>query len=424
MKRKIAALFIALFAAIAFSQPQTGGFGTGGNAGRLGPSFSSLAFFEFAPASGQGMTAACACANPAGAKGEALTFTRTGSATCSKQGLATTGIVNGDLVVCAADQARVEPSGGVLGLRVEGARTNSVLRSQELDNAAWVNNVSSAPFNTTVTANAATAPDGTATADRLDVIATTGAEFSSRAQVAGCPVTAQGISVYVRGVSGSGTIDLCNNSTCTACAYVDTSWSRCVGTAAVVGLGQYALGNFTVATGVDRPTQSVYVWGMDCEAGAYATSYIPTVAAAVTRNAESATMTVPAGLSQSVGCSAATLSTAWSSSVSVVWRALLFDSNGRAIYSNASTTAGIFDGTNDIQRATTFTAGGTKRIVTTWGAGALTVNDGSGTTSGAFTGTFGAGALTSLSLGQQGGSSHLDGIITRVQSDANSGNCR
>ena len=137
-----------------------------------GPIFSSPAltgsgaFFEFAPASGAGMGTACACTTPTGAKGEALTFTRTGNATCSKQGLATTGIADGDLVVCTANQPRVESSGGVLGLRVEGARTNSVLRSQELDNAAWTLDFAGGGVIPTRTANAATAPDGTPSAER------------------------------------------------------------------------------------------------------------------------------------------------------------------------------------------------------------------------------------------------------------------
>ena len=99
------------------------------------------AFFEFAPSGGAGMGAPCACTTPTGAKGEALTFTRASNGTCTKTttgGLTTTGIANGDLVVCSSNQPRVEyDSQGVLGLLVDSAGTNSVLRSQEVNNAAW-----------------------------------------------------------------------------------------------------------------------------------------------------------------------------------------------------------------------------------------------------------------------------------------------
>ena len=91
------------------------------------------AFFEAFPLGGAGTTAACSTTPPTGAKGEALTFARTGNATCTRTatgGLATSGIANGDLVVMSANQPRVEyDSAGTLGLLVESARTNSALRS-------------------------------------------------------------------------------------------------------------------------------------------------------------------------------------------------------------------------------------------------------------------------------------------------------
>jgi hypothetical protein len=52
-------------------------------------------------------------------------------------------------------------AGVALGVRIEGARTNLALRSQEFDNASWNK------ARSTITANATTAPDGTMTADKL-----------------------------------------------------------------------------------------------------------------------------------------------------------------------------------------------------------------------------------------------------------------
>jgi hypothetical protein len=245
------------------------------------------------------MGSACACTTPTGAKGEALTFTRTGNATCSRSGLATTGIQNGDLVTCAANQPRVEPSGGVLGLRVEGARTNEILRSQEIDNAAWTSGAVgvAAP---TVTANAATAPDGTVTAERLQVPLTTAAQYSYRLQT-GAAASQHTASIYVRGNGTSGTMHLWAGTTpnsCVLCSYVSGSWSRCStttpGSATYgIGFGNDSTNAVCVAAGAALSALDVFVWQGQVESSAaYATSYIPTVASATTRNAESATFPV------------------------------------------------------------------------------------------------------------------------------------
>jgi hypothetical protein len=260
--------------------------------GPEGPIFcqgENLAFFEFAPLSGKGMTAPCACTTPTGAKGEALTFTRASSGTCLK-GNTTTGIATGDMVTCTTDQPRVMPGGdgtGGLGLLVEGARTSSTVRSQEIDNAAWSTAQSgvAAPI---ITANAAAAPDGTTTAERLQVAATTGGQYAQVYQ-AGCPgANPETGSVFVKGVSGSGTLDLAITSggatNCTACSYVSGSWSRCtvltVSVDTTIVLGSSAIYGAAGCTGA---AADVYVWGAQCEAGAFASSYIATTSAAVAR---------------------------------------------------------------------------------------------------------------------------------------------
>lgn len=260
---------------------------------------SSGAFFEFAPASGAGMGTACACAAITGAKGETLTFTRTGNATCSKQGLATTGILNGDLVVCAGDQPRVESSGGVLGLRVEGARTNETLRSQEIENVVWAISASgvSAP---TITANFATAPDGTLTADRMQIpacpVVGNASGINQTSATIASPSTS---SVYMKANAGNPSVSVCmygittGTRTCTQYALNTSTWTRAV-VPNVTNTGgmnmEIACENRTASyTGAtDTGAADILVWGAQSEAGAYATSYIPAVAAAVTRNVERA----------------------------------------------------------------------------------------------------------------------------------------
>jgi hypothetical protein len=86
------------------------------------------------------------------------------------------------------------------------------------------------------------------------------------------------------GGSGSSTITLVGNG-----------WYRCTytytfsGTSSPTFIGP-ALNSTTTSYAGDS-FNGVYIWGAQFEAGAFATSYIPTVAAQVTRNADAASMT-------------------------------------------------------------------------------------------------------------------------------------
>ena len=269
--------------------------------------------FEFAPASGRGMTAACACTNPTGTRGETLTLNRSSVGYCTK-GHVSSGIVNGDLVSCSANVARVMPGGngsGVVGLLIEPARTNVVLRSAALDNAAWTptNVTAAAP---SVTADNATAPDNTATAERVDFAATAAGEESSLVQtgIGGAGFTGT-TSLYIKGVSGSGTIDICTNTgaadVCTACAFVSATWTRCSQPAATIGAAtDLAIGNLTrINGGTTRSANNVYIWGAQTEAGGIVSSYVATAGASATRATETSSFSV--SLANTSGSIAASL---------------------------------------------------------------------------------------------------------------------
>lgn len=269
------------------------------------------AYFEFAPASGVGMTAVGVCGSsaplPTGRLGEALTFTRASVAwaTLGTNGLRAASIADGDLVQCATGKPRVMyDADGVKGLLVEGARTNALLRSQELDNAAvWVPTNSGAAGPTTT--NGATAPDGSSTAEVVSVPAVSAGQHSYLGQsftASAAPWTA---SIYLRGDTTSGTVYLFfrNGSTyhSTPCNYVSTSGMRCVLenktlTAATweVGLGV----DLRDGTQSAQSAQAVRAWGAMAEVVSAVSmqqsvsSYIATSSAAVGRSVETATFAV------------------------------------------------------------------------------------------------------------------------------------
>jgi len=251
--------------------------------------------FSFAPVGGQNMGTACACANPTGSKGEAIVFSRGTAGFCNKHGLSATSISNGDLVSCPANKARVMPgvANGPLGIVMEPTRINATIRSQEFDHATWVDSKSGAG-STVVTPNAAVAPDGTSTAERLQIPQTTAAQYSGLYHAASCSVGANIVSLYVKGVSTSGNTRICAYNGAVwegaTCSFVSDSWSRCsmavtvTGAASALQIGNSSLTSVCGESTSTMPAVDVYMWGAQCELGDYATSYIPTEGGAVQRD--------------------------------------------------------------------------------------------------------------------------------------------
>lgn len=191
-----------------------------------------------------------------------------------------------------------------LGLLIEEQRANLITYAEDFSNAAWTKT-----SGTTITANANIAPDGNLTADKLN-------ETTLAAGLSGVFRTISGLtngttytaSVYAKAgerkyiymTAGIRELnaDLVNglitytNGTATI-KNVGGGWWRitlsfaAIGTSALVGFYlAYPVVVSTKATG-----NGIYLWGAQLEEGAFATSYIPTVAASVTRSADAASMT-------------------------------------------------------------------------------------------------------------------------------------
>lgn len=383
--------------------------------------------FQFAPTSGAGMGAACACSTVTGSRGEAITFSRSSSGTCLKGNVAS-GIANGDLVTCSTDQPRVMYGGagtGALGLLVEGARTNSTLRSEALDNAAWASN-NSGSGNPTITADFGVAPDGTTTAERLQIPATSGSQFSERYQLNGCPgAGVVSISLFAKSNSGTGTLDIVTSgSTAETCSISAGSWVWCRAenftTTTLVEIGHFS--NLTAAA---RGSDDLLIWGVQCEAGKYATSYIKTAGATVTRATEAPTFTLALANANGSMAASTALSKVFSDGDHIVMTEAVSGVGWKQIlnYQSALTklTFQFATGGSTPQPNAANTLNAEDRWVGYWTGTSATACFNATCASA----TVGVGTTTdTIELGHTGSAAHISGVIKKVCVDPSPSRCR
>jgi hypothetical protein len=239
-----------------------------------------------------------------------ITFTRTSSATHMGP--------DGLIKIVAANSPRFDHSynsatGEIesLGLLVEESRTNLLLRSEEFE-TTW------SATRTSVTTNAAAAPNGTTTAEKLIEDSTENNSHFVSQGVTIANATTYTFSCFVKAAerfrfrlsfssAGFGsTLNISFNlqtSATTASAGATASivaypggWFRCIATATSTAT---TTSNFSMLLLSDAGNSSytgdgasgLYLWGAQLEQASFPTSYIPTTASTVTRTADNASMT-------------------------------------------------------------------------------------------------------------------------------------
>jgi len=175
---------------------------------------------------------------------------------------------------------RLDYSNGTCpSLLVEPQRTNQLTYSSSFNNAAWEKQLGAS-----VTANTTTAPDGTMSADTL-TIAPNQYMYQLQGLSSGTSYT---ISFYCKVASGTKQFNMVTYSPSGNINYsptltATTEWQRfefTITANATASTSIYPVLVDSFASG------SFFIWGAQMEVGSYATSYIPTTSASVTRNAD------------------------------------------------------------------------------------------------------------------------------------------
>jgi len=339
--------------------------------------------------------------NKSAAGTTALSFTRATSATYVHP---TTGLIT----TAASGQLRIESNGAL----IEGQRTNVATYSDNI--ATWIG-----PTHATTILDNAIGPDGLLTADYLmeDNTATTEHYISGQALTMDDNVTYT-VSLYVKPNGRTSVLLDCFSKVPTE--YY--SYFTLTGSGTATGSGIISLGpngyyriaeSFSSGAGAATPRCNVFlnngsitytgdgvsgVWiaGLQAEIGSFPSSYIPTVAAAVTRNADSLTFPTASNVSGTVGTAYVTADLNYA--IPFTHQPMLSAASSRILYKHPTADKiSNYDGTN-LLSGVSLSASTTYKLASAWGGSSKSlVADGGTVYSGAFDGDM--SLTTNLNIG-------------------------
>ncbi len=177
----------------------------------------------------------------------------------------------------AVDQLAIEANGAL----IEGRRTNLLTYSEAFDNVVWDKNAG----GTTITANQGNGPDDTLSADRV-----TNGNGNSNWMVQRPALSAENtysFSLWIKKLSGTTLMEVSIWDDVTTWQNEDVTSQLITNEWVLVSINATTgVGSTTFAVGLGNnisDDRDVLIWGAQLELGAFPSSYIPTVAAAVMR---------------------------------------------------------------------------------------------------------------------------------------------
>jgi hypothetical protein len=227
------------------------------------------------------------------------------------------------------------PTSTLKGYLAEGARTNLALQSEALNDAGWVKTASG------VTADAVIAPSGAVSADKLTEDATTASHYVIGNSISITSGLTYVLSAYVKSaenskaglwVTGSyfppagrhawfdlssGTVGGAQSGVTASIISVGGGWYRCQISVVATGTGSSNFGGLYLTQGgygdsyAGTNGNGVYVWGAQLEQATFASSYIPTTTASVTRAVDNLKYIGSSNFNNTAGTTTVDVTTEW-----------------------------------------------------------------------------------------------------------------